>query len=149
MNKFINFEENLSEELLDENASAAIPNSSPSIDKNMTGSQLRFSYTPKECGNKGSYSEISPFGKYVPFEDSSLEVSAKAPSLAKTVNKSLLQRKSLKEDIKDLLHQAIRLRSVSYYKKEGNFEEEPPIHRSEKEITMRDIHVNPNYYGLN
>ncbi|CAI2359592.1 unnamed protein product [Moneuplotes crassus] len=139
MNKLIHFEENLSEELLDEDVSVSRLNMSPNIEKNMVGSPFHFGHNFMKLGDKESCPEPNSACKSPSCASSTLEVPSNDFSCSKSKKNDRAQRASLKEDIKDLLHQAIRLRSLPNCSKKEKCEEVPALRRFNGEITMRDI----------
>ncbi|CAI2359612.1 unnamed protein product [Moneuplotes crassus] len=139
MNKLIHFEENLSEELLDEDVSVSRLNMSPNIEKNMTGSAFHSSHGFMKLDDNESCSEPDSACKSPSCESSTLEVPLNGLSCSKSKKNDRAQRISLRDEIKNLLHQAIRLRSLPNYNKKEKYEEVPALRRLNGEVTMRDI----------
>ncbi|CAI2375245.1 unnamed protein product [Moneuplotes crassus] len=144
MDKLIYEEENLSEEFLDENASAATPNMSPHIDRNMCGSSFHFSSALTKAIKKEQLSGSKSACKKSPLKGSEFEMPQDFQSYVKMRSNQSTQRSSLKEDIKGLLQKAIRIRSSSYYDPASPYSgkvqgKQQVKRRTTKLITMKDI----------
>ncbi|CAI2363981.1 unnamed protein product [Moneuplotes crassus] len=143
MSELINFEENLSEDLLDENASASRVNMSPNIDKNMSNSAFHFHFGADRMKDM-KFCEEKSSSKELPRGGSAIEPSSQSLISNKQSHSNSDQRVGLKQEIKDLLHKAIRLRSLSDSssndnKKRRKEREFPAISPIDQIVTMRDI----------
>ncbi|CAI2384779.1 unnamed protein product [Moneuplotes crassus] len=116
MNKLITYEENLSEEFLDEHASASSVNISPNIAKNMEkcffNNKIEFvrnnePKTPPLGTSRFSTSPCITESK----QDSFLTVPKRIPCI--NFSKTSSPKSNLQSDIKSLLHKAMEIRAFS------------------------------------
>ncbi|CAI2368721.1 unnamed protein product [Moneuplotes crassus] len=135
------FDENLSEELLDENVSASRISISLKIDKNMRNNPLQNKGKRKDLPEPPSCSvrcipTFSYSGKENTYDAIKSKNHSRCLSSAKLLEQRCTTKSKLQLDIKDLLHKAIEIRSTMNSPARPSTSHKNQLWRT---VTMKDI----------
>ncbi|CAI2366402.1 unnamed protein product [Moneuplotes crassus] len=139
MNNFSLFDENLSEDFLDENVSVSSINTSPNLEKNMAESKFSLRVKATKVAGGELCLDSQPVCKNSLVIDNSLEQSdsyaiQKEQRKLKPVSKS-----SIQTEIKSLLQKAILIRNLSCCEKNSRARLSVAHRPTDKTVTMRDV----------
>ncbi|CAI2366120.1 unnamed protein product [Moneuplotes crassus] len=139
MNNFFLFDENLSEDFLDENVSVSSINTSPNLEKNMAERKFDFGVKEKKATNGGFLLDSQFVCKNSPVIDNSLKLSDSCVIQKEQRKLKPASKSSIQTEIKSLLQKAILIRNSACCQKNNRARHYVAHRPAEKTVTMKDV----------